>query len=205
MSRRDHWEHVYESKATNRLGWYTPHLRIATDWTESIGLSPGSPIIDIGGGASTYVDDLLEAGYRSITVLDISQQALATVQERLGRRSDRVTWLSEDITTANLPGQRYELWHDRAVFHFLTEAEDRNAYKQNLLAALKLNGSVIIGAFAPEAPPTCSGLPVRRYDEEELANELGSEFVLVQHAEELHVTPGGVEQMYQYCLFRRST
>ena len=203
MSRQDHWEQVYGSKTTDKLGWYAPHLRTSIEWIQGLGLSADSPIIDVGGGASTLVDDLLDAGYRSITVLDISKQALSTVRDRLGGRSDLVTWLRADITTAGLPDREYELWHDRAVFHFLTEEQDRIAYRQNLLTALQINGHVVIGTFAPEAPPRCSGLPVRRYGRHQLADELGREFALVNHVKELHVTPGGVEQMYQFCQFRR--
>lgn len=203
MSRQDHWEQVYKSKTLDKLGWYAPHLQTSVDWIENLGLSADSPIIDVGGGASTLVDDLLDAGYRSVTVLDISEKALSAVRERLGAKSDLVTWLSADITTARLPDQKYELWHDRAVFHFLTDPKDRNAYRQNLLTALKVDGHVIIGTFAPEAPPKCSGLPVRRHSKQQLVDELGSEFVLVNHVKELHITPGGVEQMYQFCRFRR--
>jgi len=203
MNRRDHWEQVYRSKTADKLGWYAPHLQTSIDWIKKLGLSADSPIIDVGGGASTLVDDLLDAGYRSITVLDISAKALSMVQERLGEQSSLVTWLNADITTAELPDQAYMLWHDRAVFHFLIEPNDRNAYRQNLLTALQPNGHVVIGTFAPEAPPRCSGLPVRRYSKEQLADELGAELVLVNHAKELHITPGGVEQMYQFCEFRR--
>ena len=203
MSRRDHWEQVYTSKSTDRFGWYVPHLRTSTEWIEKLGLSAESPIIDIGGGTSNLVDDLLNTGYRSVTVLDISKNALSTVCERLQGNSKLVTWLDADVTVAELPDRKYELWHDRAVFHFLIERKDREAYRQNLLAALKQGGHVIIGTFTPDAPPKCSGLPVRRYTKEELVNELGPEFVLENHIQEIHITPGGIEQMYQFCLFRR--
>jgi len=203
MSSRDHWERVYRSKSVDRLGWYAPHLQTSIRWIENLGLSADSPIIDVGGGASTLVDDLLDAGYRSVTVLDISPTALSKVRQRLGGKASRVTWLSADITTAELPDKAYELWHDRAVFHFLTEPNDRNAYRQKLLNALRPKGHVIIGTFALEAPPKCSGLPVQRYSKEQLADELGAEFALVNHVKELHITPGGVEQMYQFCEFRR--
>ena len=203
MNRRDHWQQVYKSKAIDQLGWYAPHLQTSIDWIEKLGLPADSSIIDIGGGVSTLVDDLLDAGYRSVTVLDISETALSIVRERLGTKSNLITLLSADITTAVLPDREYALWHDRAVFHFLTESSDRIAYRQNLLRALELNGHVIIGTFAPEAPPRCSGLPVRRYSKEQLVDELGVEFILVNHAKELHVTPSGVEQMYQFCQFRK--
>jgi len=203
MGSRDHWEQVYRSKTADKLGWYAPHLQTSIGWIDSLGLPADSPIIDVGGGASTLVDDLLDAGYRSVTVLDISATALSIVQERLGRKANLVTWLSADITTAELPDRAYALWHDRAVFHFLTEPNDRRVYLRKLSNSLRPNGYAIIGTFAPEAPPKCSGLPVQRYSKEQLVDELGAEFVLVNHIKELHITPGGVEQMYQFCEFRR--
>jgi SAM-dependent methyltransferase len=204
MSRQDHWEKVYASKPVDRLGWFAPHLATSVDWIEGIALPRDAAIIDIGCGASTLVDDLLGRGYRSITALDLSEQALNTVRRRLGQKADDVRWLHADITTMDLSNLHYDLWHDRAVFHFLTEVTDREAYLTRLSAALKRGGHALIGVFAPEAPPTCSGLPVERYDRQQLADEFGSEFELVRHLRELHVTPGGVEQMYQYCLFRKS-
>ncbi len=203
--RQDHWERVYESKPSDRVGWFTPHLTTSLNWISNLGLSEDSPIIDVGSGASTLVDDLLDSGFRCITALDISKQALFLARKRLGDRADAVTWLRADITAAELPDEAYALWHDRAVFHFLTEQKDRDAYRRKLMAALKPGGHVIIGAFAPEAPPKCSGLPVCRYDQEQLANQLGPGFELLKHVNELHITPGGVEQMYLYCLLRRTT
>ncbi|RLA05776.1 MAG: SAM-dependent methyltransferase, partial [Gammaproteobacteria bacterium] len=149
-------------------------------------------------------DDLLETGYRSITVLDISENAIATARLRLAKKADQVTWLEGDITSVDLPTRGYELWHDRAVLHFLTEPEQQRMYRDNLLKALKPGGHLIIGTFAPEAPARCSGLPVQRYSAEQLENTLGDEFELVRQHNELHVTPGGVEQMYLYCQFRKS-
>lgn len=203
MDRQDHWEQVYRSKATDKLGWYAPHLQTSIEWIDDLGLFPDSPIIDVGGGVSTLVDDLLGAGYRSITVLDISNRALSKAKDRLERKSTLVTWLTADITKVELPEHQYELWHDRAVFHFLTEAGERLAYKRNLLSALRLNGHLIIGTFAPEAPAKCSGLPVQRYSKQQLVDEMGSDFSLVGDVKELHITPGGVEQMYQFCRFQR--
>lgn len=203
MNRKDHWEKVYSSKRNESLGWYAPHLRISLAWLKSLELAAHAPIIDVGGGASTLVGDLLESGYRSLTVLDISETALASAKARLGAKAEWVTWLSGDILSVQLPANQYELWHDRAVFHFLTEPEQQQKYRNNLLKALKPGGHLIIGAFAPEAPPKCSGLPVQRYDRGHLASTLGAEFELVQHTKDLHITPSGVEQMYLYCLFRR--
>jgi len=204
MSHKDHWEQVYSTGPTEKLGWYVPHLKTPLNWIKGLGLAVEAPLIDVGGGASTLVDDLLDAGYRSITVLDISEKALSAVKARLGKKADLVTWLVGDITSIELPKQHYELWHDRAVFHFLVQLEQQRKYRDNLLRALRPGGHLIIGTFAPEAPPKCSGLPVRRYSPEELQNALGGEFELEHHQKELHVTPGGVEQMYLYCQFRRA-
>ena len=167
-------------------------------------MSKDSNIIDVGGGASTLVDDLLNERYRSITVVDLSKNALALAKERLGERTELVTWLEEDITSVDLPARHYDLWHDRAVFHFLTTPEQQWKYRNNLLKALRSAGHLIIATFAPEAPPKCSGLPVERYSADKLENTLGTEFELKRHDKELHITPSGVEQMYLYCHFRKS-
>lgn len=204
MDRKSHWEQVYSTRMAEKLGWYKPRLETSLSWLGEIGLDKASPIIDIGGGASTFVDDLVDDGYESITVLDVSDQALETSKSRLGRQSQLVMWLSGDITSYALPPDRFALWHDRAMLHFLTDSEQRNAYRNNLLQSLQPGGYVIVGVFAPEAPEKCSGLPVQRYDAVGLAEFLGDKFELVHHDKELHVTPGGVEQMYVYCLFRRS-
>jgi len=203
MSQKDHWEQVYSDNQTKNLGWYTPHLQTSLSWIKELELDAEAPIIDVGGGASTLVGDLLDANYRSITVLDISASALSSVKASLGKKAELVNWLDGDITLLELPSQYYELWHDRAVFHFLTEPELQRQYRDKLLNALKPGGHLIIGTFATEAPPRCSGLPVQRYCQEQLESTLGTEFKLKQHKHELHITPGGVEQMYLYCHFRR--
>jgi ubiquinone/menaquinone biosynthesis C-methylase UbiE len=204
MSKKDHWEQVYATKPTESLGWYKPHLQTPLSWIEKLSLTTDAPIIDVGGGASTLVDDLLGAGYRSITVLDISENALSSVRSRLGENAERVTWLNGDITSFDLPANYYELWHDRAVFHFLTEPDQRQKYRDRLLSALKPGGHLIIGTFAPGATPLCSGLPVQRYDLQQLVDTLGDEFELLYHRKRKHITPGGVEQMYLYCHFRKA-
>lgn len=205
MNHNKHWEQTYSSNQTEALGWYTPHLQTSLSWIQELGLDANAPIIDVGGGASTLVDDLLEAGQRSITVLDISDKALSLARARLGEKAKLVKWLEGNITSLDLPTQYYELWHDRAVFHFLTEPEQQEKYRERLLNALKPGGHLIIGTFTTEAPPKCSGLPVQRYNQEQLENTLGGEFELKRHNKELHITPGGVEQMYLYCHFRKIT
>lgn len=202
MERKEHWEQVYSSKPTNRLGWFKPHLQISADWIRSLKLPADAAIIDVGVGASTLVDDLLQQNYESVTVLDISNTALSLLRERLGDDAKRVNWIGADITTVELPPGHFDLWHDRAVFHFLTEDDQKQRYRQNLVNSLKPRGHLIIGTFAPEAPAKCSGLPVQRYDHELLARTLGDELELLRHHKEMHVTPGGVEQMYLYCDFQ---
>ena len=203
MDPKDHWEKVYSKVPADRMGWYEPHLGLSLSWIQDLRLSKGAPVIDVGGGSSTLVDDLLDAGFGAITVLDISESALMSAQARLGARSQAVTWLHGDIATIELPAERYELWHDRAMFHFLLAEKQQEKYLQQLDRGLMPNGHVIIGAFAPEAPAQCSGLSVRRYDAAELENTLGPTFELKRCRRELHVTPSGVEQMYLYCHFMK--
>ena len=203
MDRKDHWERVYQSKPDDRLGWYKPQLQTSLTWIRDLNLDRNATIIDAGGGASTLVDDLLEDGHRSITVLDLSAAALSQTKSRLGDRAVSVSWVVGDITTAELPANHYDVWHDRAVFHFLTNNQQQQRYRDSLLAALKPGGHLVIAAFAPEAPPKCSGLPVQRYSLDLLVETLGDELELLRHHKEMHITPGGVEQMYLYCQFRR--
>ena len=204
MERKKHWEQVYATKSPDRVGWYKPRLETSLEWIGALQLGADAPIIDIGGGASTLVDDMLDAGYRDLTVLDIAESALRQSRARLGDRAERVDWIVGDVTEIVLPSQHFALWHDRAVYHFLVEARDRRRYREQALSTLRPGGYLLIGVFAPEAPPTCSGLPVERWDRERLAVELGAGFELLLHHKELHVTPGGVEQMYSYALFQRA-
>jgi ubiquinone/menaquinone biosynthesis C-methylase UbiE len=203
MSRKKHWEEVYASKDEERLGWYRPRLETSLAWIEELGLDADAPIIDVGGGVSTMIGDLLDAGHQSITVVDISEAALSSAAEKLGAKGKKVNWLEGDITSLKMPISHYDLWHDRAAFHFLTEPWQQRLYRDNLLKTLKPGGYLIIGVFAPEAPARCSGLQVQRYEHRALHTVLGEEFELLRHQKELHVTPGSVEQMYLYCLFRR--
>ena len=200
--RKAHWEKVYTTRKPDRVGWYKPRLDTSLEWLQSQELDADAPIIDVGGGASTLVDDLLHAGFRDLTILDIAEGALELSKARLGEQASKVDWIVADITAASLPADHFAFWHDRAVLHFLTEAEDRQHYVEQLVSALRPGGYLLIGAFAPEAPPTCSGLPVQRYDVDGMAETLGDRFELLRHRKEMHVTPGGVEQMYQYALFR---
>ena len=201
ITHREHWEKVYSTKPIKKLGWYKLHLQTSLSWIIELDLVKDARIIDIGGGASTLVDDLLIEGYRSITVLDLSKNALSLAKTRLGKKAGEVTWCEGDIISVDLPTHHYDLWHDRAVFHFLTEPEQQQRYLNSLRKTLKPGGHFIIGTFTPEAPPKCSGLPVQRYSQEQLVSMFGEKFELQRYHKEMHVTPGGVEQMYVYCHF----
>lgn len=202
MSRKVHWEGVYTQKAPETLSWYQPRAAVSLRLIELAGVGPGDRIIDVGGGASVLVENLLEAGHRELTVLDLSGAALARTRSRLRGRAAAVTWLEADVTSADLAPGAYDLWHDRAVFHFLVEPGDRRAYVSTLRGALRPGGHVIIATFAEDGPERCSGLPVRRYGPQQLQAELGEDFELLASEREEHVTPGGAVQRFQYGLFR---
>ncbi len=203
--RNEHWQEVYATRPVNRLGWYRPRLDTSLLWISALDLPRDVPLIDVGCGASTLVDDLLDAGFSAITALDVSENALEVLQQRLGDKAATVDWIAADVTDVELPVARYQLWHDRAVLHFLVDPDERERYRQQLTSALHPGGHVIIGVFSPEAPPRCSGLPVHRYALNDLLDFLGDGFELVQHTNELHITPGGVEQAYIYCHFTKAT
>ena len=204
MSEIRHWQQVYSAKSTDEVGWYTPHLTTSIKWITDLDLDPCDPIIDVGGGASTLVDDLLDKGYCDLSVLDLSDGALSAVKKRLATRADLVSWLPGDVAEVELPARYFKLWHDRAVFHFLVEPEQQLKYRDKLLQALQPGGHFIIGVFELGAPPQCSGLPVQRYSVDELSAVFETEFKLKQHQIEMHKTPSGMEQQYLYCLFQRT-
>jgi len=187
-----------------KLGWYQPRLGVSLDWIAGLHLAKDAAIIDVGAGASTLVDDLIDEGYEYVTVLDVSDSALDISRKRLGRQQELVMWLAADVTEYPLPAGWFDLWHDRAAFHFLTDAAERDAYLRNLDRALKPGGYALLQQFSPEAPPTCTGIEVQRYGHEELAAVLGGDYELLRHDRNLHVTPAGVEQLYLCCLFRKS-
>ena len=202
MNREHHWDGVYDAKSPDSVSWYRPHLERSLAFIEGAGLDRDDPIIDIGGGASTLVDDLLERGYRDITVLDISSHAIARAKTRLGKRADAVTWIVADVTVAQLPEKRFAFWHDRAVFHFLTAAEDRRAYIAAVLRSLRINGHIVVATFGPHGPKQCSGLEVANYDPEALQREFGASFRKVESCIEHHKTPSGTDQEFVYCYCR---
>lgn len=198
-----HWETIYTQKRPEDVSWYQPHLTISLRLLANAGLRPDSRLIDVGGGASTLVDDLLEQGVKEITVLDIAGQALAVSKMRLGKRAERVTWIEADIMRAQLSSASYDLWHDRAVFHFLTNAEDRRRYLATMRDALKPGGHAILATFSLHGPPRCSGLEVVRYSPDTLQAELGDGFRLMEALEEAHQTPSGAVQQFIYGRFQR--
>jgi 2-polyprenyl-3-methyl-5-hydroxy-6-metoxy-1,4-benzoquinol methylase len=198
---KSHWEKVYTSKEPSDVSWYQPHLRLSLELIERSGISQQDHIIDVGGGASTLVDDLLNRGYRNITVLDVSAQAIDISKRRLGHAATKIEWVVDDATHATLAKGHYRLWHDRAVFHFLTNAEDRQSYISQIHHALRPDGFVVISTFSLDGPRKCSGLEVCRYSAETLLVELGDGFQLVESRSENHLTPSNATQAFIYCLF----
>lgn len=202
MDVQAHWEKIYAEKAPDAVSWYRPHLETSLVLIEQATAGRSASVIDVGGGESTLVDDLLARGYENITVLDISHAAIDANKKRLGRASERVHWLCADITRADLDPSAYDVWHDRAVFHFLTATRDRIAYVRQVARAVKPGGYVIVSTFGPEGPMKCSGLDVVRYDAESLHREFGVHFSLLRSSKELHRTPFGTIQQFLYCYCR---
>ncbi len=203
MDARTHWQQVYTGKAATQLSWFQDHAALSLRLIASTGLAPSASIIDVGGGASTLLDDLLAAGFRKLSVLDLSAAALAVAAQRIGSRAAEVRWIEADVLDAALPESGYELWHDRAVFHFLGSDSERRIYIKQLRRALKPDGWLLLATFAEDGPMRCSGLPVTRYRIDELDALFADSFRLVEHAHESHRTPGGAEQKFVYGLWRR--
>jgi len=201
MDAQNHWEKIYTEKAPNAVSWFRPHLETSLDLIARLAPGRQSPTIDVGGGESTLVDDLLASGYENITVLDISQIAIDANKRRLGKASEVVHWLVADITKTELERSVYDVWHDRAVFHFLTAPGDRAAYVRQVARSVRHGGYVIVSTFGPEGPIKCSGLDVVRYDAESLHREFGVHFQLLGSSKEFHQTPFGTTQqfLYFYC------
>jgi 2-polyprenyl-3-methyl-5-hydroxy-6-metoxy-1,4-benzoquinol methylase len=202
IDQKAHWDAVYDSKAEDQVSWFEAEPTTSIEFIRHCGGGKDVPIIDIGGGESRLVDHLLEAGYRDVTVLDLSERALEVTRERLGVRAADVNWIAADITEWS-PARKYRLWHDRAVLHFLTEPEQREAYRRALLAAVAQGGCVVISTFALDGPAQCSGLSVVRYSAESLAAELGPDLRLVETVRDDHKTPWGTVQHFQYSRFTR--
>ncbi len=205
MKSKEHWEKIYSTKAVTEVSWFQEHAELSLKLIHDAHIPKSASIIDVGGGASTLVDDLLANGFKHLTVLDLSGTALTAARRRLGARADQVQWIEADILEAALPDRGYDVWHDRAVFHFFTTEEARHGYVSKVLQAVKPGGLVIVATFAEDGPTKCSGLPVMRYSASELHAEFGEQFQLLGHVRESHHTPVGNEQKYVYCFCRKAT
>lgn len=201
--RKAHWERVYEAKPAEELSWHEEQPRVSMRMLRLARIGGEDAIIDVGAGASRFVDSLLLQGYRDVTVMDISESALSVSQERLQEKASAVDWLVADVLEFE-PSRRFELWHDRAVFHFLTRAEDRRRYLDTLRKALGKGGHLLLATFALDGPDRCSGLPVERYDAAKLLAVLGGDFRLIEQSLETHITPAGIEQRFVYFLIKHS-
>lgn len=203
MSDKNHWENIYQTRQTDQVSWFQQHAEMSLQFIRNTGVPLDAHILDVGGGASVLVDDLLDAGYSNLSVLDISGVALQAAQARLGKSAARVHWIEADIMQLQLPEASVDVWHDRAVFHFLTEPQDRARYVELVRHAVKPGGHVIIATFAEDGPEKCSGLDIMRYRPEELHREFGDAFTLLHSQKDVHRTPGGAEQKFTYCYCRR--
>ncbi|WJR77036.1 class I SAM-dependent methyltransferase [Bradyrhizobium sp. NP1] len=202
IDRRSHWENVYTTKREDEVSWFQENPALSLELIMAAAPSKDASIIDIGGGASRLVDALLQKGFRRIAVLDLSATALQTAKQRIGPAASAVDWIVADAAQWT-PQRAYDVWHDRAAFHFLTDPADRAAYLDRLRAAVAPGGQVIIGTFAPDGPEKCSGLPVQRYDSDALQAELGGGFALLETRADLHHTPWGATQSFQFSRFQR--
>ncbi len=204
MSGEQHWNRVYDTKDTEAVSWYAPSLGTSLELISEAGLDAGAAVIDVGGGASTLPAELLDRGFTEVTVLDISASALDKARAQLGPRAQQVRWVAGDVTSVELPDAAYDLWHDRAVFHFLTQEVDQDAYIRQVSRALKPGGRLVVATFGASGPEKCSGLPVARYDDQALVKRFGDCFERLRCLEDTHVTPWGASQLFTYCLCRRS-
>jgi len=203
LDSQKHWEKIYHTKPPDQVSWFRPHLEKSLALIERAAAgNPEASIIDMGGGASTLADDLVARGYRNITVLDISKAALDVARERMSKAAEGVRWVCADVTQPGLPARYFDIWHDRAVFHFLTSPDDRAAYVRQVARAVRRSGYVIVSTFGPEGPTKCSGLDVVRYDADSLHSEFGVHFRLLGSSNELHQTPFGTTQHFLYCYCR---
>lgn len=202
MDVKAHWENVYSNRTPEAVSWYRAHLEASLALTARAGVAASDSIIDIGGGESTFVDDLLLRGYKNLTVLDVSRTAIEVTKRRLGEAAEQVDWLEGNILEIELEPRAFHLWHDRAVFHFLTTPEQRVCYVRQVARAVRPGGHVIVCTFGPEGPSKCAGLEVMRYDSESLHGEFGGRFRLVESSKELHHTPFGTTQQFLHCYCR---
>lgn len=202
--RTEHWDTLYATKPADTVSWYQPRPEPSLDALARLNLREPVSLIDVGGGASSLVDSLLDKGWPDLTVLDIAQPALDVAKVRLGERAAAVRWIATDITLWR-PDRTYAIWHDRAVYHFLTDAADRAGYRDALQTGLEPHGALLMATFALGGPQRCSGLPIVQYGPESLSAELGEAFSLQVSWREDHVTPAGGVQAFNWCLFRKTS
>ena len=202
-NRQQHWNTIYKSRGERDVSWFEAFPAVSLEMIEAAGLTPDTCIVDVGGGESRLIDALLAEGLDCLAVLDVSGEALDHARARIGEASRSVTWIESDVT-GSWSLKAMDIWHDRAVFHFLVAAPDRERYIAHLRETLRVNGSAIIATFAPDGPEKCSGLPVARYSPDALASELGDGFALIESRRHLHITPSGAEQSFQYSRFQRT-
>lgn len=203
MTSKEHWETVYATRAATDVSWFQPHAERSLQLMRDAGVPKSAAIIDVGGGASTLVDDLLADGFEDVTVIDIADAALATSRARLGAACDRARWIAANVLEYAFAREAYDVWHDRAAFHFLTRVDDRRAYVQAAHRAVRPGGHAIVATFAEDGPTRCSGLPVMRYDAAALSAEFRPYFAPTRSAREIHRTPAGTAQSFVYCTLRR--
>lgn len=203
MNRKTHWETVYQTKSDREVSWFSEHLDNSLRMILNTKARKEAAIINVGGGSSTLADDLLEKGFADVSVLDISRAAMKKSRERLGSRAEQIKWIEADITEVSLPENHYDIWHDRAVFHFLTAPEDRKKYVELVMRSLQVGGHIIVASFGENGPQKCSGLDVMQYSPEAMRDEFGDEFKLVKSFHETHKTPFGTTQEFVYCYCRK--
>lgn len=203
MQEKQHWENVYSSKTPESVSWFQLHANDSLSLIRNTKVDKHAAIIDVGGGASTLVDDLLADGYTNLTVLDLSITAINLAKQRLGNLASSVKWIEGDIMNIDFSENKFDIWHDRAVFHFFLTPNERNKYVKQAVDALKKNGYVIIGSFAQNGPEKCSGLPTMRYNASTLNDQFGDPFILIEHNKKVHTTPFNTEQKFVFCSLRK--
>jgi 2-polyprenyl-3-methyl-5-hydroxy-6-metoxy-1,4-benzoquinol methylase len=202
MNEQAHWEHVYQTKDPEQVSWFQPAASLSCELIQGLAPTRDARILDVGAGASRLVDGLLAAGFHRLTVLDVSAAALGVAQRRLGSSAATVDWRQADVLVAELPEHAFDVWHDRALFHFLTEPAARARYVGQVCRALKPGGAVVVATFAEDGPTRCSGMAVCRYSPVALHREFGAGFRLVDSHRESHQTPSGAVQAFTYCVLR---
>ena len=202
MPQKQHWEKVFETKADSEKSWFQPFPETSVQFIKDLNIPKDAAIIDVGGGDSYLADVLLQEGYKDITVLDISAKALQNARKRLGKKANRIKWVESDVLNFH-PEKKYDCWHDRAVFHFVTDKKDITAYKKQIAGSVKDEGKLIVGTFSEKGPEKCSGLPVHRYSQQQLTNALSQNFKKIKCIEEIHQTPFNTSQSFTFCSFQK--